>query len=182
MTDTALLVIDVQVGMFAEDDPVYQGDALLANISSLLEKARQADIPIIYIQHGSERKGHPLELGTPGWQIHPAITPHEGDAIIQKRMPDSFYETNLQQELEACGIKKLVITGIQTELCVDTTCKRACSLDYDVTLVADAHSTWDREQLCAPQIIAHHNSLLGDWFATVKPASEVMFNEQAIKS
>jgi nicotinamidase-related amidase len=181
MADTALLVIDVQVGMFAKDDPVYQGDILLAKISGLIEKARQAEIPIIYVQHGSERKGHPLELGTPGWEIHPAIAPQEGDVIIQKSMPDAFYKTSLQQELEAHSIKKLVLTGIQTELCVDTTCKRACSLDYDVMLVADAHSTWDREQLSAAQIIAHHNSLLGGWFATVKQANEVTFNAPATK-
>ncbi|HLZ62853.1 MAG TPA: cysteine hydrolase family protein [Ktedonosporobacter sp.] len=178
MADTALLVIDVQVGMFAEDDPVYQGNQLLATISNLIEKARQAEIPVIYIQHGSKRKGHPVEEGTAGWQLHPAIAPQEGDAVVRKRMPDSFYETSLQEELVARGIKKLVITGIQTDLCVDTTSRRACSLDYDVTLVADGHSTWDREQLSAPQIIAHHNSVLDGWFVTLKKADEISFNEQ----
>lgn len=97
---------------------------------------------------------------------------------MQKRMPDAFYETTLRQELMTRGIKNVVIMGIQTELCVDATCRQACSLNYDVTLVADAHSTWDRGTLSAAQIIAHHNSLLGDWFATLKQASEVTFPEQ----
>lgn len=175
MADTAIVVIDVQVGMFAGDDPVYQGDALLVTMGNLLEKARRSDIPIIYIQHGSSREGHPLEEGTPGWHIHPALAPRADDVVVRKRMPDAFYETTLHEELAARGIQKLVLTGIQTELCVDTTCRRACSLNYAVTLVADAHSTWDRESLSAARIIAHHNSLLGDWFATVKPASEVAF-------
>jgi nicotinamidase-related amidase len=176
--DTALVVIDVQVGMFEEPSPVYQGEQLLARIDSLLEKARSADIPIIYVQHGSERADHPLKIGTAGWSIHPAIAPRQEDRIVQKRMPDAFYETDLQQILQQLGVKKLVLTGIQTDLCVDTTCRRACSLDYDVTLVADAHSTWDRAPLTAEQIIAHHNALLSDWFATVKTEQEITFNQQ----
>ncbi len=176
--DTVLLVIDVQVNMFAEADPVYQGNELLAHIRSLLEKARNAQIPIIYVQHGSERSGHPLEIGTSGWHIHPAIAPQEGDPVVHKRMPDAFYATTLQQELQTRGVKKVILTGIQTDLCVDTTCRRACSLDYDVTLVEDAHSTWDRSPLTAAQIIAHHNALLGDWFATVKAERDIAFNQR----
>ncbi|MBO0790318.1 MAG: cysteine hydrolase [Ktedonobacteraceae bacterium] len=173
--DTALLVIDVQAGMFAEADPVYQGEELLERINTLLAGARQANAPVIYVQHGSKRAGHPLEIGTSGWHIHPAIAPHEGDIVVQKAMPDAFYKTTLEQELRARGIKKLVITGIQSDFCVDTTTRRACSLDYDVTLVQDAHSTWDLKGLSAAQIIAHHNAVLGDWFATLKTTSEVTF-------
>jgi nicotinamidase-related amidase len=174
-TDTAVVVIDVQVGMFDPSDPVYQGDELLTKISHLLAKARQAHIPIVYIQHGSEREGHPLKYGTGGWQIHPSIAPQQGDTIIEKTMPDSFYKTNLHHHLSTHSIKKLIIAGIQTELCVDTTCRQACSLDYDVTLVTDAHSTWNTELLTAPQIIAHHNSLLSDWFATSKAEQDIFF-------
>ena len=77
----------------------------------------------------------------------------------------------------AHSIKKLIIAGIQTELCVDTTCRQACSLEYDVTLVKDAHSTWDRELLTAPQIIAHHNALLSDWFVTTKDERDILFED-----
>lgn len=175
-SDTALVIIDVQVGMFEASDPVYQGEQLLAHINSLLAKARGADIPIIYVQHGSERADHPLKIDSAGWHIHPAIAPRSGDRIVHKRMPDAFYETDLLQILQQLGSKKLVLAGIQTDLCVDTTCRRACSLDYDVTLVADAHSTWDRAPLTAAQIIAHHNALLDGWFATVKTEQDVVFN------
>ncbi len=115
--------------MFDPSDPVYQGQKLLTRIGHLLAKARQTHIPIVYIQHGSERKGHPLEYGTEGWQMHPFIAPQPGDTIIEKTMPDAFYKTNLQHFLSTHGIKKLIIAGIQTELCVDTTCRQACSLD-----------------------------------------------------
>ena len=180
--DIAVVVIDVQVGMFHASDPVYRGDELLTRISHLLAKVRQAHIPIIYIQHGSERKGHPLEYGTEGWQIHPSIAPQQGDTIIEKQMPDAFYKTDLHHFLSAHGIKHLIIAGIQTEFCVDTTCRQACSLEYDVTLVSDAHSTWDRELLTAPQIIAHHNSLLSDWFVTAKNERDIYFEDTVATS
>jgi nicotinamidase-related amidase len=176
-TGTALVVIDVQVGMFSASDPVYQGEELLARIGRLLGKARHAQIPIVYIQHRSERKGHPVEYGTAGWQIHPSITPLAGETIMHKQMPDAFYKTDLHRYLTAHNIKKLIIAGIQTELCVDTTCRQACSLEYDVTLVKDAHSTWDRELLTAPQIIAHHNALLSDWFVTTKDERDILFED-----
>jgi len=173
-SDTALLVIDVQNGMFDEDDAVYQGEGLLATIGDLLAKARAAQTPVIYIQHNGS-PGHPLEPGGAGWPIHPVIAPAEGEPVIGKATPDSFHETTLQAELEARGIVKLVVTGIQTELCVDTTCRRAASLGYQTMLVRDAHSTWDSRTLSAAQIIAHHNEALDGWFVTPKPASEIVF-------
>jgi nicotinamidase-related amidase len=146
--NTALLVIEVQMGMYEESDPVYRGEELLETIGSLLAKAHTAGIPVIYVQHsGSE--DHPLHPQAPGWPIHPAIAPAEGELVIHKRDPDSFQETDLQRELETRGIKHLVSTVIQTEFCVDTTCRRAYSLGYDVTLIQDGHSTWDSQDLRA---------------------------------
>src|SRR5438552_8414118 len=96
---TALLVIDVQVGII-EGFHAYRGREVLEQINKLLSKARASNMPIIYVQHDGEA-GHPLEVGTKGWQIHPEITPHEGDLIIRKRASDSFFETTLQRKLEA---------------------------------------------------------------------------------
>lgn len=171
--NAALLVIDVQAGMFLESDPVHHANELLRNIGTLIEKARCSDTPVIYLQHNA-RPGKPLEPGKPGWEIHPAIRPETGDAIIQKTTPDSFHGTDLQQKLAERGIKKLVLTGIQTELCVDTTCRRAHSLGYNVTLAKDAHSTWNRGQLTARQIVEHHNSLLA-WFASIEDCKNICF-------
>jgi nicotinamidase-related amidase len=167
----ALLVIDVQVGMFDNVAPVFQGELLLKKIGFLISKARTENIPIIYIQHNA-RAGKPLEQGKPGWVIHPQIAPSIHDVRIQKDTPDSFHRTTLQQELESRSITELIITGIQTELCVDTTCRRAFSLGYKVKLVGDAHSTWNSSTLLASQIIEHHNhSLL--WFAEVTNSQDV---------
>jgi nicotinamidase-related amidase len=172
----ALLVIDVQLGMFEESDPVHRSDELLAIINDLVARARDAGIPVIYIQH-SGGEDHLLEPSSPGWPIHPAIAPAKDELVIHKRHPDSFQETDLQHELDIRGIRHLIVAGIQTEYCLDTTCRRAYSLGYDVTLVQDGHSTWDTEYLKASQIIAHHNEVLGSWFATLKAAHRIKFDD-----
>ena len=174
--NTALMIIDVQSGMFDDSDPVYKGNELLATVGALISRARTAGISVIYIQHDGG-DNHPLRPDKPGWPIHAAIAPTQDDLVIRKRHPDSFQETSLQHELETRGIKHLVVAGIQTQYCIDTTCRRAYSLGYDVTLVQDAHSTWDTEHLKASQIIAHHNQVLGGWFVTLKTATEIQFGE-----
>lgn len=177
-TKTALIIIDVQVGII-EGFNAYRGREVLEQINKLLAKARASNTPIIYVQHDGEA-GHPLEAGTQGWEIHSDIKPYEGDLIIRKHASDSFFETTLQQELESRGIKQLIITGCMTEYCVDTTTRRAVTMGYVVTLVSDAHTTIDNKLLTAAQIIAHHNALLDGFDAgahaiTVKPTEEVTF-------
>jgi nicotinamidase-related amidase len=171
--DSALLVIDVQVGMFEEAYPVYAGDNLLERIGSLIAKARSCSTPVVYIQH-NEGPGEPLETNTPAWNIHPAIVPIDGDVIIQKRTPDSFHNTNLQDELNKLGVHRLILTGMQTEMCVDTTCRRAFSLGYNVVIAKDAHSTWDSGHLKANEIIEHHNNVL-KWFADTTESADIVF-------
>ncbi|ADU29210.1 cysteine hydrolase family protein [Evansella cellulosilytica] len=168
-----LLIIDVQNGMFQEGNVVDKGERLLKNISKLIVKARSAGAPILYVQH-NEPTGRTLENGTKDWEIHPEITPNKEDIIIQKTTPDSFFNTLLDEELRKQGIDHLVITGIQTEVCVDTTCRRAFSMKYKVTLPSDTHSTWDTENISAEQIVTHHNRVLR-WFADVYPSNDITF-------
>jgi len=172
--ETALLIIDVQSGIFSDFGPVYQSRGILSRIKNLITRARSSSTPVIYIQHCSA-PGGALEHGTPGWRIHPAITPHPGEPVIQKRTPDCFQGTALQQKLKSLGVKKVVIAGLQTEFCVDTACRRAFSLGYKVVLAADAHSTFDSEMLCAADIVKHHNNLLGTWFVELKKAGRIEF-------
>ena len=166
----ALLIIDVQNGMFLEGDVVYKGERLLQHVKYLIKQARSTDAPIFYIQH-NEPNGE-LQHGTKAWEIHSDIMPENQDIIIQKHNPDSFLDTSLDQELKKRGIEHLVISGIQTEVCIDTTCRRAFSLGYKVTLASDTHSTWDSEDITAQQIIDHHNGVLR-WFADVLPSKEI---------
>ena len=133
---------------------------------------------MVHVQH-TDGPGHPLEKGTDGWPIHPRVAPLEGEPVIEKETPDSFLNTTLQEELESRGIEFLVLAGMQTEYCVDTTCRRAFGLGYGVTLVADAHGTWDDSTLSADQIVAHHNEVMGNGFADVVPSVEISFKESA---
>ena len=92
-------------------------------------------------------------------QFHPAVAPAPGEVVIGKTASDAFHETPLQAELQRRGVKAVVVTGMQTEYCVDTTCRRAISLGFDVTLVADGHTTRDGS-MAAADVIRHHNAVL----------------------
>lgn len=173
-----LLIIDVQVGL-VKLIPAEIRSGVLSRIETLLSRARASGTPVIYIQHDGPR-GHPLQTHTKGWEIHPSIKPLDSESVVRKRESDSFFETTLQQELEKRGITRLIILGGVTEYCVDTTCRRATSLGYDVMLARDAHLTRDNGVLTAANIIAHHNFVLddfgaGDHVITVKPADQIIF-------
>jgi nicotinamidase-related amidase len=171
---SALLVIDLQTGMFNGEriPPIHAGDALLEHTTRALADARQAGMPVFYIRHRGPA-GHLLELGTANWQIHPAIAPLPGEPVIDKRRPDSFHETSLISALEAAGIGRLIVMGAQTEVCVDTTCRRASSLGFEVVLVSDGHSTWDNATLTADQIIRHTNETLAGRFVRLAQHAEL---------
>lgn len=175
-TDTALVVIDVQVGLMEE---CHRPDEIVNTIHGLLERARESGTPVIYVQHDGP-EGDSIETGTPGWHIHPAIEPRDGEPVVRKKSPDAFHHTRLREELEARGITRLVITGGQTQYCVDTTTRRAVAQGYNVTLVSDAHTTSDSRTIPAETIIAFYNEALNGFWADehvvrVKVASEVDF-------
>src|SRR5579884_3470054 len=120
--DTALLVIDMQVGNVAN---AYQKDAIVARLADLIAEARAAGTPVVFVQH--EDDWPTMRPGGPDWQFLPDLAPAEGELVIHKRASDAFYETPLREELAARGIRRLVVAGVQTELCVDATCRRAAS-------------------------------------------------------
>ena len=123
-------------------------------------------MPVVFVQHDGP-KGHPIEAETAAWAIHPSILPLRGEPVIRKKASDSFFETRLAEELQTREISHLMIVGGMTEYCIDTTCRRAVTLGYDVTLAADAHLTRDTPVLAASQIIEHHNLLLDDFAAGI---------------
>ncbi len=179
MSCDALLLIDLQRGMFNSPliPPVWAAVELRARVCALLSRAREAEVVVVLVQH-SGPVGHALEERTEGWELHPDFAPQAREPVLAKRTPDAFHGTDLHEILQERGVRSLAVAGIQTELCVDTTCRRAFSLGYDVMLVEDAHSTWDTEYLRAPQIIEHHNQLLKSWFVQTQPAAAVEFGSQ----
>ncbi|MBM3741007.1 MAG: cysteine hydrolase [Acidobacteria bacterium] len=170
---TALVVIDVQQGMFVEPMKPYRPGDVLVTIRALQDRARTEAFPVLHVQHDGG-SGHPLARGTSGFAIHARVAPAAGEDVVVKEQCDAFLRTGLDARLRALGIGRLVIAGMQTEYCVDTTIRAAFAHGYKVVLAADAHTTFDSAALKAPDIVAHHNAVLRD-FATVAPAAEVRF-------
>lgn len=180
--DIALLIIDVQVSMFSsmENTSVHESEKVLDNICALIDKARKSDTPVIFIQHTNNEDEEYAE-GRRTWHLHPRLQPEAAEKVIRKGTRDSFYQTALQAELQGLGIRKLVIAGMQTEFCVNATCRRAAELGYECILIEDGHSTFDREGLSAAQIIRQYNSELSEGILKLKPAAEIEFDELSNK-
>ncbi len=153
---TALLVIDVQRGLFAQTPAPFEADAVVDRINNLATCARQAGAPVVFIQH--ERAT--LAFQSEGWQLVDTLVVETGDVLIRKTTPDSFQRTELGETLADLGIERVVICGFASEFCVDTTTRRAAALGYEVTLAADAHTTQDKPHMDAATIRAHENATL----------------------
>ena len=154
---SALLVIDVQIGLVSG---AYREIEVLQAINTVMARMRAGQGRIVFIQH-CHTTYKPLMPDSPGWALHPSLDTGEGDLFIRKTASDAFYETSLDSMLQDNGINHLVVTGLQSEYCVDTTCRCALSKSYDVTLVSDAHTTGDAH-ITAAEIIAHHNAVLSN--------------------
>ncbi|MBC3868989.1 cysteine hydrolase family protein [Undibacterium oligocarboniphilum] len=154
----ALLVIDVQRGLFDGEPRSWQADAVVARINGLAERARHACVPVVFIQH--ETADGALTFGSEGWQLEQHLILEDGDTILRKTTPDSFLRTELHELLQKWKTDQLVICGYATEFCVDTTTRRAAGLGYPVILVSDAHTTHDKAHARAAEIWTHHNATL----------------------
>lgn len=158
----ALCIIDVQNAMIQGNNPVYRSNEVLHNIKELIDKARKQLVPIIYVQHNEE--GSEFQKGLDSWEIVDMIKPHKDDPIVHKTYSDSFKDTNLKEILDQYNINELIVVGMQTDYCVNATSLRANELNYDVTIVSDAHSTFD-DEISAKQIIEEHHK---KWMNKIK--------------
>ena len=151
--NTALLVVDVQN---AGVEDAHERDAVVANVDSLVEKARRERVPIVWVQHSDED----LARGTDEWQIVPELSPADAEPLVEKSYGDSFEDTNLETVLSSLGVGRLVVVGAQTDACIRATLHGAFARGYDTILVSDAHTTVDQSAWGAPppdQVIAHTN-------------------------
>jgi nicotinamidase-related amidase len=171
---TALVIVDVQQGMFTYRPALYRGEEVLRRIGSLLDRARAGSVPVFHVQHDGGL-GHVLAKGSAGWPHHPVVAPQAGETIIEKRHSSAFHDTEFHALMKALRIDRLVIAGMQTEMCVDSACRTAAALGYRVVLAADAHTTFDSPVLPAELIIAHHNYALASGIADVSVAREIQF-------
>ncbi|KQN53786.1 MULTISPECIES: cysteine hydrolase family protein [unclassified Erwinia] len=168
---SALLVIDMQAGLLHGPQLPASKQTLLANVSYLIRTAHQQQAPVFFAQHTGPA-GSPIEEGSALWQLAAELPRAESDRCFNKTRPSCFAGTTLLAQLQEAGVKRLVIVGMKTEYCVDTTCRAAADLGFTVVLVSDAHSTTDSGVLSAEQIIAHHNATLAGPFVTLQTAAE----------
>ncbi len=144
MTQTALLMVDVQLGL---DEPVWgtrNNTQAEANMQALMAHWRSENRPVIHIQHCSVEPDSPLRPDHPGNAIKPQAAPLEDEPLFQKNVNSAFIGTGLDDYLRQQGIDSLVIVGLTTDHCVSTTTRMAGNLGYEVTLVSDATATFDR--------------------------------------
>ncbi len=150
---TALLVIDVQNGVVKG---AHERDAVVANVGSLVEKARRERVPVVWVQHSDQG----LTQGSDDWRIVPELTPRDAEPLVEKNYGDSFEDTTLESVLSTLGVGRLIVVGAQTDACVRSTLHGAFVRGYDATLVGDAHTTEDQTAWGAPppeKVIAHTN-------------------------
>jgi nicotinamidase-related amidase len=150
---TALLVVDVQNGVVGG---AHERDAVVANVGTLVEKARKERVPVVWVQHSDEQ----LAKGSDDWRIVPELKPADAEPHVEKNYGDAFEDTNLEPVLSGLGVGRLVIVGAETDACIRSTLHGALVRGYDATLVSDAHTTGDKSEWGAPtpdMVIAHTN-------------------------
>lgn len=157
-TNTATLVIDVQQGLCEGPDAAHDCPGTITRINVVTQRARAAGLPVFFVQHESSA-GY-LEHGSPEWQLATGLLVQAGDRRIRKTTPDAFLRTDLHEALQALGIKNLVVCGMHTEFCVDTTTRKALAMGYPVVLVSDAHTSAGNAVIGPQQVVAHHNATL----------------------
>lgn len=169
----ALMVIDVQKGLFETELP-HDSEAVVRRIAGLIERARSAKIPLIFVQHDGGL-GDELDRNGPGFPFRPEVAPQPGDSVVVKHRCNAFQDTDLNDRLKQRGIDELVVCGMQTEFCIDTTVRAAFERGYHVIVACDAHTTFDSPILPAESIIAHTQHIWNGRFAKLKMAEEIRF-------
>jgi nicotinamidase-related amidase len=151
--NTALLVVDVQNGVV---EGAHDRDGVVANVGSLVEKARQEQVPVVWVQHSDDN----LASGSDAWRIVPELAPADAEPLVAKSYGDAFEDTTLESVLSGLEVGRLVVAGAQTDECIRSTLHGAITRGYDATLVSDAHTTEDLSDWGAPTpdlVIAHTN-------------------------
>jgi len=152
----ALLIIDMQKTSFTSRTPRYNSEVVIKKINQLSERFRLNGEPVIIIQHDGTKEGFCIP-NTEEWELVLSLVTTPSDLKLSKTANDSFYRSTLMYDLNRLGVDELIITGCATDFCVDATVKSALVNDFKVTVISDAHTTADRPNLKAKQVIDHYN-------------------------
>ncbi|GAA0133996.1 cysteine hydrolase family protein [Paenibacillus sp. YSY-4.3] len=154
MKNAALLVIDVQNAL-VQAKP-FEIETVISNIQRLISVCRENNVEVIYVQH-DDPVGEELEPSTEAWQIYSGISPLANETVINKNFNSAFKGTNLKEYLDSKGIKQLIITGMQTEYCIDTTLKAAFEHGFQMIIPEKTNTTFDNGDLLAGDLYRFYN-------------------------
>ena len=148
-TQLAVVIVDVQVGLFRSNPAPFETSEVIHRINFVTGRARAANVRVIFVQHDGPTDGDWLVPFSDGWKLHPDLVQELSDLTIRKTTGDAFYGTILEQELRSRAIQSIVLMGYATEFCIDSTLRNAASKEFEVFVVSDAHTTNDSSMLSA---------------------------------
>ena len=172
MKNIALMVIDMQEGL-VKDHP-YNERKVIENIKKLLKTARENNLEIVYVRH-DDGQGTDLAYGTDAWQVYSEIKPEKGEYIVEKTYNSAFHKTDLREYLTNKNIDTLVLTGMQTEYCIDATLKSAFDYEYEIIIPEETNTTFDNEYMTGGNLYEFYNyKIWNKRFAKVMPVEDVI--------
>lgn len=170
--NAALLVVNIQAALL--DLCPWNKKEFMETAVSVLGACRAAGVPVVFARHEGG-PGSIYEPGTDGWNMPREVAPLPGEAIIDKRYSSAFHRTDLQEHLESIGCRNLILMGMQTEFCIDATCKSAFEREFSVTIPLEGHTTLDYEHVTAATLHKLYSRDIWDGrFASVLPAAELI--------
>jgi nicotinamidase-related amidase len=170
----ALLILDMQVGLMYGPDKPWHGEALISTLKRLMTEARDSGSPFFLARHIGP-VGSPIEPGSPLTELVRELELMGDEVVFEKSRPNAFIQTDLANLLQRHGCEGVVITGMKTQYCVDSTTRAARDLGFDAVLIADGHTCSDTQALNAEAIIAHHNATLAGPFCRLVKAQDWVF-------
>ena len=177
MGNIALLVVDVQNALVLAEP--FAVEEIISNIKRLIKSSRENNVEVIYIQH-NDKIGDELEPNSEGWKIYDEVSPNKNEVVINKTYNSSFKDTNLKIYLGNKGIKQLIITGMQTEYCIDATCKVAFEYGFEVIIPEKTNTTFNNGDIVAKDLYDHYNfNIFNGRFAIVESIEKTI--ERLIK-
>lgn len=174
----ALLIIDMQKGSFTPLTPRYDTSGVVKRINLVADAFRFNSLPVFYIQHDGTASGE-FVPNTSEWELLDELVVREGDIFVDKYANNIFYNSALQAKLIQHSVKELIISGCATDFCVESTIQAALTMDYDITVIENAHTTGERPHLTALQVIEHYNWVWKNMIPTkgvlkVKPHTDIL--------
>ena len=175
----ALIVIDIQNDYFPGGKMELEGSAQASlQAAKLLQSFRAKGLPLVHVQHVSNRPGASFFLpGSDGANIHANVAPRAGETVVQKNFPNSFRGTNLLEHVRELGADHLVIAGMMTHMCVDATTRAAFDLGFTCSLAHDACATralvFGEQRVPAAQVHAAFIAALAGLYANVQNAAAI---------